>query len=258
MTILKSWADYYNCDFIENFSNFKNKKNTEKIKNNKLKKEINNAVTRRLTSDVPVQIGLSGGLDSTLITALAAESNFSHSINRAINVSFEQGIDESVEAKITSESLGINFAKVNFQTDNFLELMKSAVKNFDGPLSHPHSLAVYQICREARNSSKVLITGEGADELFYGYDHYIKFNNFSFAFREYLTAREEYLYDNNKSSSKTPFDDMRKNSIKNLRKKAIQSEYQSRDLEIKTHLLSLLKRNDRMGMAHLLKSDVHI
>jgi len=246
-----SWENYYKRDFSENFSNiFPTSYFDKEDINFSLEKNLEEAIDRRLSCDVPVQIGLSGGIDSTLVAILAAKSNFSDNINKAINVSFLDGIDESHEAKKTSRSLNLNFTKINFEISNFIEMMKFAVKNFNGPLSHPHSLAVLEMCKEVRKSGKVLLTGEGADELFFGYNQYNNFNDNSFAFREYLTPLEEKSFTHKTRSIKNAFDEIRKDSILELGKKANKSEYNSRDLEIKTHLISLLKRNDRMGMAH--------
>jgi asparagine synthase (glutamine-hydrolysing) len=101
------------------------------------------------------------------------------------------------------------------------------------------------LCKEAKLKGKVLITGEGADELLFGYNHYLNFHNHSFAFREFLNKRDEALFGKNsfdviRDTSKT--NDLRNYSIKNI--------LNSRDMEFKTHLLSLLRRNDRMGMAN--------
>ena len=66
-----------------------------------------------------------------------------------------------------------------------------------------------------------------------------------------MTTKEENLFINKKDLSKPSFSKIRFNSnIKDLRKNALHSVTNSRDLEIKTHLLSLLRRNDRMSMAH--------
>ena len=244
-----SWNEYYKKDFYDNFLLNKNlctKKNNLEI----FEDELSKAINRRLSCDVPVQIGISGGVDSTLISAIASQTSNKKNIERAINISFLSKKDESLEAENTAKKLDINFSKVNFNINNFTELLKLAIKNNNGPLSHPHSLAVLEMCREAKKSGKVLITGEGADELFYGYDHYINFKNNSFAFREYLTEIENELFLNIKDNSKSFLEDLRDIANQELFTKANKSAYDSINYEIKTHLLSLLKRNDRMGMAH--------
>ena len=244
-----TWNEYYTKDFYDNFQlkeNFYTEKNNLEI----LEYELTEAINRRLSCDVPVQIGISGGVDSTLISAIASQSSNKKNIERAINISFLSEKDESLEAENTAKKLDINFSKVDFNINNFTELLKSAVKNNNGPLSHPHSLAVLEMCREAKKIGKVLITGEGADELLYGYDHYVNFSNNSFAFREYLTEVENELFINIKDNSKNFLEDLRDINNQELFTKANKSPHESINYEIKTHLLSLLKRNDRMGMAN--------
>jgi asparagine synthase (glutamine-hydrolysing) len=94
----------------------------------------------------------------------------------------------------------------------------------------------------------VLITGEGADELFMGYDHY-RAPGTSFAFREYLSSDDEDGFAPEAGGDR-PFDAIRRAAgIATLRARALSSRMSSREYELKSHLLTLLSRNDKMGMA---------
>ena len=104
-------------------------------------------------------------------------------------------------------------------------------------------MAYYVLCAAVRKSGKVLITGEGADELFFGYSHYQNGFSGSFAFRPFLEI-DQYV-DGDTMALMALF-----NRERSLREAALTNPDRSRDLEIKTHLTSLLKRNDRMSMAN--------
>ena len=67
-----------------------------------------------------------------------------------------------------------------------LKNLEEIIKYYDAPLEHPSSLGLDLICKETKKIDKVLITGEGADDIFFGYDHYKKKKKNSFAFRPFL------------------------------------------------------------------------
>jgi asparagine synthetase B (glutamine-hydrolysing) len=116
-------------------------------------------------------------------------------------------------------------------------------------LEHPHYLSYSALCRYSSGFAKVLITGEGADELFMGYDHYLTPGQ-SFAFREYLLDEDERHFVS-ESRAQRPFDGIRRNAdVDVFRTRALSSRALAREYELKTHLLTLLSRNDKMGMAH--------
>ena len=122
--------------------------------------------------------------------------------------------------------------------------LKIAILAQGAPLSHPHSLAYSVLTREVRKKGKVLITGEGADELFYGYDHYQNTcGTQTFGFREHININNIF------EKSKSQFDEYL-NNFDHLVQKLKLSDLNNRDLDIKTHLLSLLRRNDRISMAN--------
>tara|TARA_B100000579_G_scaffold437201_1_gene465611 strand:- start:547 stop:2259 length:1713 start_codon:yes stop_codon:yes gene_type:complete len=241
------WSNYYQSDIKNSF--FTNDTNHNFDNHNNLESSLINAVEKRISCDVPVQIALSGGLDSATITSLSVASSFNENLLRTITVGFSLGIDESYEAKYLSENLNLNNRKVIFNNDLIFDYLKDCIIAMQAPLDHPHALAYYLLCNEVRKKGKVLITGEGADELFFGYDHYKSFSGNSFAFREFLSENDENFFITNNGNSL--FSLLRENSnITNLRYESLVSPYKSRDMEIKTHLLSLLQRNDKMSMAN--------
>jgi asparagine synthase (glutamine-hydrolysing) len=136
---------------------------------------------------------------------------------------------------------------VGFPQSGLTGLLKQCVEQASAPLEHPHYLSYFVLCRQASMLSKVLITGEGADELFMGYDHYLA-PGASFAFREYLSPGDEDGF--TATTGERPFDGIRQAAgVAALRARAVSSRMLSREYELKSHLLTLLARNDKMGMA---------
>jgi len=241
------WNNYYSLPLREQInSEFLD---TPYIQNCKLTipkiiNTISDSINSRFKCDVPLQLALSGGVDSTLIANLIAKNpNLQKNFIRALTVGFNHKFDESKNALHSSSQLKLKHEILKFQNEDFLELLRLAIRYQSSMLEHPHSLSYFLLCREARKKGKVLMTGEGADELFFGYEHYNnKFCN-SFAFRPYLDFKK--YFHKNKANLQIYFKDEF-----SLRKKALEDKYKSRDLEFKTHLLGLLKRNDRMSMSN--------
>ncbi len=123
----------------------------------------------RLVSDVPLGTLCSGGLDSSLITALAARD--SREVT-AFNVSIEgyPSLDEKIYAEEACRALDIPLVSYAMRGEVFRRELPGVIYACDLPLSHPNSVAYALICQVARdNGVIVLLSGEGADELFGGY-----------------------------------------------------------------------------------------
>jgi asparagine synthase (glutamine-hydrolysing) len=134
------------------------------------------SVRLRMVSDVPVGVLLSGGLDSCSILSSLYHQNFKN-IN-TFNIGFsEEEHDESFLAKNITEAYQYNFHQTRLNNESlFLNMMESTYYQ-DEPLMHlnePHLLAVSKI---AKPKVKVLLSGEGADELMGGYVRYKALKN---------------------------------------------------------------------------------
>ncbi|WP_342235494.1 asparagine synthase (glutamine-hydrolyzing) [Inquilinus sp. OTU3971] len=131
------------------------------------------SVRRRLDADVPVGFYLSGGLDSSLIGALAqaaAPDRLFHSYS----ITFPQAdIDERRPQRLMAERLGSRHHEIEFPPAEILRRLRQAVAAAEAPLKEAYntcSLALSAMVRESGH--KVVLTGEGADELFAGYVGY--------------------------------------------------------------------------------------
>ncbi|MDI6774433.1 MAG: asparagine synthase (glutamine-hydrolyzing) [Verrucomicrobiota bacterium] len=126
------------------------------------------AVERQLMSDVPLGVQVSGGLDSAMVTALAVRrrSEPTHSFS----VSFRgAAADEFEWARLVSKSLGTAHHSVICTERQFLEDLALCAFMNDDPIAHPNTVPIRRMCEEARRHVTVVLTGEGADELFGGY-----------------------------------------------------------------------------------------
>lgn len=136
-----------------------------------LEELFKDSVKRQLVADVPVGVMLSGGLDSSLITAIAAAMS-PHRI-RTFNVSFRghDGFDESEHARLIAEYFGTHHEELVVEPTSF-NLMPEIAKQFDEPIADHAIVPTYLLSREIRKLVKVALSGDGGDELFGGYNHY--------------------------------------------------------------------------------------
>ncbi|PIS20627.1 asparagine synthase (glutamine-hydrolyzing) [candidate division WWE3 bacterium CG08_land_8_20_14_0_20_43_13] len=127
------------------------------------------SIRKRLVADVPVGILLSGGLDSSLIAALAKKEG-SHV--RAINISFSNStIDESPFAQKVADYCGLDLIKLQLNCPDLYQSFKENIWIFDDLSTYDSGLfSTYLMSQRVKETGiKVLLTGEGADEVFGGY-----------------------------------------------------------------------------------------
>ena len=139
----------------------------------RLRPLLKDAVQRRLVSDVPVGIFLSGGLDSSAIAAFAAERTEGRFFN-SFSVGFsEPGFDETPYARQVSAHLGTKHSSTVFSEDLFGPLRKEMFALLDEPLSDSSLFSYFLLCRSASKTATVALGGDAGDELFAGYDTYL-------------------------------------------------------------------------------------
>jgi asparagine synthase (glutamine-hydrolysing) len=132
---------------------------------------LTSSVKRQMMTDVPLGTQLSGGVDSSLVSNLAA--GFAPGL-KAFTVSFfESAYDESSYARLLADSTGLEYHQVRVDGKTFADNLPKVIWYHDEPLCHANSVHMYLLCKYARQHVKVLLTGEGADELFAGYPRYM-------------------------------------------------------------------------------------
>jgi asparagine synthase (glutamine-hydrolysing) len=135
-----------------------------------LEEKLRDAVRLRMISDVPIGSFLSGGLDSSLVTTLMAEE--ASDPIRTFNISFASGeYDESCYARIVAEHIGSRHTEHRVEMDAASALYH-LIDNFDEPFADSSMIPTYYLSKVAREQVTVVLSGDGGDELFGGYNWY--------------------------------------------------------------------------------------
>lgn len=137
---------------------------------------LRSAVEDALVADVPVGSYLSGGVDSSLIVALASRARGSSAQTSPMHTycaAFgDPRHDETHHARAVSDLFGTNHHEVPVRARDFEDLWPRLTRSRDAPLSEPADVAVFLLAERAREDVKVVLSGEGSDELFGGYPKY--------------------------------------------------------------------------------------
>ncbi|WP_338754158.1 asparagine synthase (glutamine-hydrolyzing) [Bacillus sp. FJAT-52991] len=139
------------------------------------------SVKVHMRSDVPVGSFLSGGIDSSIIAAIAKTY---HPNIKTFSVGFERdGFSEVDVAKETAEKLGLENINYIISPEEYMKELPKIIWYMGDPLADPACVPLYFVAREARKHVTVVLSGEGADELFGGYNIYrepqsLKFFNY--------------------------------------------------------------------------------
>ena len=138
-----------------------------------LRELLLSSVKRRLVSDVPLGIFLSGGLDSSAVLACAAALVPARDIS-TFTVGFtEPSHDESDAAAALAAAFGTHHHASRLPLDAAYTLMTEVMGRLDEPLADPSLIPTYMLCRFAKQSVTVALSGDGGDELFAGYDPFL-------------------------------------------------------------------------------------
>jgi len=242
---------------------------------------INDEINSQLVSDVPVGLQLSGGVDSSLV-AYFANLNYKKKLNsfsilfKNKNFSEKKYIDiilKKIKMKAHSKILDSNF---------FFKELENATWHLEHPINHSNSIGIYLLCKYAKKNVKVLLSGEGADEIFGGYPLFVNLQNsftnlYLFSILKFynfniLSFFKFFILDETKkvvmsSAVNSPFLikkifpnfelkkalEARENIYKNLKGNFFE---RLRKYMIITYLPSILTRQDKMSMAHSLETRV--
>ncbi len=132
---------------------------------------LEEVVRMRLMSDVPLGMFLSGGVDSSAIAALI--KRMADGPVKTFSVGYnESKFSELSEARQVAEQIGTDHHEVLVSMDDFFNALPRLVWHEDEPITWPSSVSLYFVSRLASERVKVVLTGEGSDELFAGYGRY--------------------------------------------------------------------------------------
>jgi asparagine synthase (glutamine-hydrolysing) len=132
---------------------------------------LRRSVERQLMSDVPIGVFLSGGIDSSAVATLAQQG--SRQRLKTFSIAFEDPtFDESRHARLVAQRIGSEHVEERLSAENLVDVVDVALSRLDEPLADPSYLPTFLLSRLAARHVKVVLGGDGGDELFGGYPTY--------------------------------------------------------------------------------------
>lgn len=154
------------------------------------KSELGKAIKRRLVADVTVGTYLSGGIDSSIITAVA--SNNSEERINTYTIGFPE-LNEFEYAQLVAKRYKTKHHEIIMNEDNYFGMMEEIIKYKDAPLGVPNEIPLAQMSKELKKDITVVLSGEGADELLGGYGRIFR-SPFDYANIDSDTQGDFYSY----------------------------------------------------------------
>lgn len=243
---------------------------------------IKESIKSQLISDAPLGCQLSGGIDSSIICKLANEEKINL---ESFSVIFKDTkYSEEKYINLVKDKLSLKCQKFMISEDFFIDNLEKSTWHLDDPIHHPNSLGILYLTKNASKYVKVLLSGEGADEMFGGYSRFL-YSNLPFKFLikiirflnnsmkipilknigYKINEIENFILMSSAGDARDtkklfPFADLQKTITKRTK---IFNENKDDyflnkciDYEIKTYLPSLLLRQDKMAMANSLENRV--
>jgi asparagine synthase (glutamine-hydrolysing) len=153
---------------------------------------IKESVSAHLMADVELGTFLSGGIDSTLITQLAAELTGRNLHTFSIGFS-DSAYDESSYARLASQKIGTQHHALVLETIK-PEQVESMVASFGEPFGDSSAIPSYFVAKLAANHVKVVLTGDGGDELFFGYSRFLHWLKRTSRYSEHSNLKKRYVH----------------------------------------------------------------
>jgi asparagine synthase (glutamine-hydrolysing) len=165
LKLARYWEVHYTLDFDH----------TSKYFEEKLKFLIEDSVKVHLRSDVPVGAYVSGGVDSGIIAGIASRHESKGGTFCAFNGKFSLGelYDESAYATSIADRHGMQLWQLDMTSQDFVENIQKVIYHLDYPVAGPGSFPQYQVSKLAKEHRKVVLGGQGGDEIFGGYTRYL-------------------------------------------------------------------------------------
>lgn len=161
--IKRYWEVYYDLDFDH----------TAKYFEERLRSLVRDSVQVHLRSDVPVGAYVSGGLDSSIVASLASRECRGEFTGFTGKFTFGPEYDESAYARALSEQCGFTLHEIDIDQRDFIENIRRVIYHLDFPVAGPGSFPQYMVSQLASRHRKVILGGQGGDEIFGGYTRYL-------------------------------------------------------------------------------------
>ncbi|GAB6179352.1 asparagine synthase (glutamine-hydrolyzing) [Desulfotomaculum defluvii] len=161
----KYWDLKYDIDYYH----------TEDYFVDRLKLLLEDSVKIRLRSDVALGAHLSGGLDSSTITCISSQLNVGGEKLKTFTGAFTEGkkFDETRWARLVAEKAGVDILEIYPKAQDFLESIPKIIYHMDEPAAGPGVFPQYMVSKLASEHVKVVLGGQGGDEIFAGYARYL-------------------------------------------------------------------------------------
>ncbi len=152
---------------LSNYANTELETDHEKIVT-EVRKLLEDSVKRRMVSDVPIGAYLSGGIDSSAVAAIMAQNTDSSLRTYTIGFS-DEGFNEFSFSRIVSNLYRTNHTEITLDSDDYLSTLRELIRIKDAPLGVPNEVPLYLMSKKLKEDITVVLSGEGADEIFGGY-----------------------------------------------------------------------------------------
>lgn len=139
---------------------------------------LEESIERQLVADVPVGIFLSGGIDSSCITAFASKHYTGKLNTYSVGFDFDIGVNELPRAKKIAQYYGTNHHELFITTRDLPDLVEKLIECHDQPFSDAANIPLYLLCGQIKNDISVVLQGDGGDEFFGGYRRYNLLSHF--------------------------------------------------------------------------------
>ena len=159
---------FYENGNICKYWDIEDSKNT-KLNKEELKNLIDSSIEYRKIADVEMGSYLSGGLDSSIIASVAKKEH-------SWTIGFEN-CNEFEYARLVAKKHNLNHHEITIKEDEFLDIARFMINKRQEPLSVPNEVLLYKMTKEVSKYNKAILSGEGADELMYGYDRIFRWAN---------------------------------------------------------------------------------
>lgn len=245
----------------------------------KLKELISKSVARRLISDRPIGIQLSGGVDSSYVAAIAREQREGEIKSFSITMD-DEAISEEKYIDIVNKQMDFVPHKLNVDASVFLDNWAKGTWFYETPMQHEGNVPLLQLDNEAKKEVDILLCGDGADECMGGYFRFSRIMRYrdnwltwlgiqvknTLKGKRHYGSLDEYFVSLSQFLKDDEIKALRPNTYKkdirdayNRRKQIIRSCHAGNDIhrylqyEIQTYLLDTLLRGDKISMASSLE-----
>lgn len=157
------WEVYYDLDFDH----------TAKYFEENLQRLLFESIHMHLRSDVPVGTYLSGGLDSSIVTSLASRKVEKDLLSFHGKFPFHEEFNESLYAHELADWCCLELHEIDITVNDFIQNIRKVIYHMDCPAAGPGSFPQYMVSKYASQQRKVLLGGQGGDEIFGGYARYL-------------------------------------------------------------------------------------